>query len=62
MKTLAPAAFLMAAGLGLGLWTLVDPLALNIFLFFTIGHALIALGLVLYLWMVWRDLRNHDVL
>ena len=62
MKQLIIAAFLIVAGLGLGLVATLRPLALPIFLFFTLGHALIVAGIVLYLWIVWKDLKKHRVL
>ena len=40
----------------------LQPLAIPMFLFFTLGHVLIFGGIALYLWIVWKDLKKHRVL
>lgn len=62
MNLLRSSAILIGAGLALGLYAVWGSDAMVIFLFFTLGHALIACGIGLYVWDVWRDLREHDVL
>ena len=52
----------IAGGIVLGLAAVLKPIALTIFLFFSVGHALIIGGIALYIIEVRRDLKRHGIL
>lgn len=62
MNLLRSSALLIVVGLVLGLFAAWGSNAMAIFVFFTVGHVLLMCGIGLYMWDVWRDLREHDVL
>lgn len=62
MTNIRIAIIAIALGMVLGLVAALKPIALTIFLFFSLGHALIITGIVLYIIEVRRDLKRHGIL
>ena len=62
MRNIRLAEILIFLGIAQGLYALFFPFSLPIIVFFTVGHALIFAGVLLYVRTVWRDLKKHKVL
>lgn len=62
MKRIRLAEILLLLGFLFGLLALFDATSLPIMGFFTIGHLLIIVGLLIYVRTVWQDLKKHKVL
>jgi len=62
MKFIRTAQTFILTGLFLGLIAILKPTSLPIFAYFSIGHVLIVVGLGLYFFRIWQDLKRHKVL